>query len=77
MPPDREVVSCDCNGSSNSSTWVSRAYPDLAVMAGRGAEARTELVYEQRNFFLGGERRGCWTQRKLPFMFKASTHVEG
>lgn len=30
---DREFES-DGNGSSNSSTWVSRAYPDLAVMAG-------------------------------------------
>jgi hypothetical protein len=45
---DREFES-DGSGSSNSSTWVSRAYPDLAVMVGRGVTIPHRTLCEERN----------------------------
>jgi len=53
----------DGNGSSNSSTWVSRAYPDLAVMAGRGVAIPHRILREKGNdgrVFLGRGRLGVF-----------------
>lgn len=60
---DREFES-DGNGSSNSSTWVSRAYPDLAVMTGRGVAIPHRTLCRKRSDGRVSLKEEGWARRK-------------